>query len=157
MVRLNEQTWKRISAINNITHQPLKAHVCVCFAPQWFVLALVTYPAPGQAALVSQTCQDWLTPETSACFTQPEQIRLHGPSLRAHTVCLQELLRRSCQRRCCRESLSLAGSSFSCLFMSNSWELEKPLDRPGWIYQTGSDCSAAAFLSKAAVHRRMNT
>lgn len=106
---------------------------------------------------LTEHVQCWLTRKTFACLVQPEQMQLHSSSVRAHTERLQELLCRSCQRCCCRESLSLAGSSFSCLFMLNSWELENPVDRPRWIYQTASDCSVAAFLSKAALQRRMNT
>lgn len=34
----------------------------------------------------------------------------------------------SCQPSCCRESVTLAGSSFSCLFLSNSWTLNNPAD-----------------------------
>lgn len=77
------------------------------------------------------------------------------PSELTRCVC-RKLPCRCCQRCCCRESVSLAGSSFSCLFMSNSWELENPLDRAQRIYQTGSDRSVAAFLSEADLQRRMN-
>lgn len=59
---------------------------------------------------------------------QPEQIQLHSSSVRIHRVYLGELLRRSCQPWWCRESVSLAGSSFSCLFPSNSWTLKNPAD-----------------------------
>lgn len=77
---------------------------------------------------------------------QPEQIQLHSSSVRTHRVYLEELLRRSCQPWCCTESVSLAGSSFLCLFPSISWTLKNPADSrqvqnaaslPLWAKQLG--------------------
>lgn len=66
------------------------------------------------------------------CLYVQRQLQFQGSSLRSHThlIC-ESFFARSCQLSCCSESVSLTGSSFLCLFLSNSWELENPWIDPG--------------------------